>query len=90
MQRWMVIAMAENYKLLYEQMLKIVDRYQNEIVPDLREQISKRVEVVLCENCEYYNEDNMSPHSGWCEYLERGEYNKHFCSYAKRRADNGR
>ena len=38
--------MAENYKLLYEQMAKLVDAYQNEIVPKLREECAKRVEVV--------------------------------------------
>lgn len=48
------------------------------------------VEVVRCKDCKYYNEDCMSPHSGWCECLERGEYENHFCSYAERKegADN--
>lgn len=42
--------------------------------------------VVLCKECKHYNEDNMSPHSGWCECLERGEYNEHFCCYGERRS----
>lgn len=44
------------------------------------------VPVVLCKDCKHYNEDNMSPHSGWCECLERGEYNEHFCCYGERRS----
>ena len=43
------------------------------------------VEVVRCKDCAYDNEDNMQPHSGWCEYLERGEYNEHYCNYGERR-----
>lgn len=43
------------------------------------------VEVVRCKDCVYYNEDNMQPHSGWCEYLERGEYNEHYCNYGERK-----
>ena len=41
------------------------------------------VRVVRCKDCEYYNEDNMQKHSGWCECLGRGEYNEHFCSYGE-------
>lgn len=33
--------MAENYKLLYEQMKKMVDLYQNEIVPGYRAKIDE-------------------------------------------------
>ena len=45
------------------------------------------VEVVRCKDCQYYNQDLMSPGTGWCEYLERGEWDRHFCSYADRRAN---
>ena len=41
------------------------------------------VRVTRCKDCMYYNEDNMQQHSGWCECLERGEYNEHFCSYGE-------
>ena len=49
------------------------------------------VEVVRCGECKYYIRELMSPGSGWCECLERGEYEKHFCSYGQRKegADNG-
>lgn len=38
--------MAENYKALYEQMKKMVSLYQDEIVPNLRKEFDKRMEVV--------------------------------------------
>ena len=34
--------MAENYKLLYEQMKKMVAVYQDEIVPGLRDQLAQK------------------------------------------------
>lgn len=43
------------------------------------------VPVVRCKDCKYYSEDCISPHSGWCEQLERGEYNERFCSYGERK-----
>ena len=33
--------MAENYKILYEQMKKMVEKYQDDIVPDLRRVIDR-------------------------------------------------
>lgn len=41
--------------------------------------------VVRCGECKYYIRELMSPGSGWCECLERGEYEKHFCSYGERK-----
>ena len=34
--------MAENYKILYEQMKKMVGKYQDDIVPGLRRVIDKK------------------------------------------------
>ena len=51
--------MAENYKQLYEQMKKLVALYQDEVVPELREQLASRVEVVRCEDCKYYREGKI-------------------------------
>ena len=52
----------------------------------LNEQLAADVApVVRCKDCEYYNRDNMSPGTGWCECLERGEYENHFCSYGERK-----
>lgn len=66
-----------------ETLKRAYERLEREIA-DMRKQLDRMVEVVRCRECEYYNEDCMSPHSGWCECLERGEYNEHFCSYGKR------
>ena len=51
--------MAENYKLLYEQMKKMLEMYQDEIVPNLRKELDKRVEVVYCKDCDWYREDGL-------------------------------
>ena len=55
-----------------------------------REPAVDAVPVVRCGECKYYIRELMSPGSGWCECLERGEYEKHFCSYGQRKegADN--
>ena len=89
--------MAENYKQLYEQMKKLVALYQDEVVPELREQLENRVEVVRCKDCK---------HGIWSEYdgmwmcVESAEYDaeydvyggfvsynqaEHFCYYGERR-----
>ena len=52
-----------------------------------REPAVDAVEVVRCGECKYYIRELMSPGSGWCKCLERGEYEKHFCSYGERRCD---
>lgn len=44
------------------------------------------VPVVRCKDCLYYTPDDMSPGSGWCEDLERAEYDMHYCNYARRKA----
>ena len=53
--------------------------------------VSDLVPVVRCGECKYYIRELMSQGSWWCECLERGEYEKHFCSYGQRKegADNG-
>ena len=61
--------MAENYKRLYEQMKKMVAMYQEEVVPGLREQLGKRVEVVRCKACKHWAYD---------KYFEQ-----HYCSSLK-------
>lgn len=50
-----------------------------------REPAVDAVPVVRCGECKYYIRELMSPGSGWCECLERGEYEKHFCSYGERK-----
>ena len=48
------------------------------------------VPVVRFGECKYYIRELMSPGSGWCECLERGEYEKHFCSYGETNATPSR
>ena len=88
--------MAENYKLLYENMKKIVAMYQDSIVPGLREQLEKRVEVVRCKDCKHYREGKIWDGIKFCFRLRgnNGEpvgYNycdDDYCSYGERRAGN--
>lgn len=81
--------MAENYKHLYEQTKIMVEKYQDEIVPGLREQLEKRVEVVRCRECRWRNDPNLCP---MC-FLVAGEYDDYtmdngFCDRGERK-DNG-
>lgn len=58
--------MPNNYKHLYEQMRKLVEKYQDEVVPGLRKVIedleNSRVEVVRCKDCKYWHEG-----TDWCD-----------------------
>lgn len=92
------MGMAENYKPLYELMKKMVALYQDEIVPRMRELLEKRVEVVRCKDCQWFNkkgyeEDNRQQGMpeldfGWCSILHRTMQACMFCSYGERK-DNG-
>lgn len=82
--------MAENYKHLYHQMKKMVEQYQDVIVPGLREQLEKRVEVVRCRECKHWM--YMNDDVGLCvtdvpdiDGVVRAADD--FCSYGERRAD---
>ena len=85
--------MAENYKILYEQMKKMLDMYQDEIVPNLRKELDKRVKLVYCRDCAWYREDDpeyrgtcVNPHCGksyyGCHVAE-----EHYCSFGERRSN---
>ena len=81
--------MAENYKLLYEQMKKIVTTYQDEVVPGLRE-IIKDLEQnqikVRCKDCKHFNHQKALRTGGiWCEYWGTDPDPDDFCSYGERR-----
>ena len=72
----MVATMAENYKHLYHQMKLMLEKYQDEIVPGLREQLEKRVEVVRCKDCVDEQRCRLAQHlgeNGFCSYGERKE-----------------
>lgn len=62
--------MAENYKHLYHQAVNVLATYQEKIVPGLREQLEKRVEVVRCKDCRKWHDPYECP---MCS-LEYGDY----------------
>ena len=78
------MGMAENYKHLYEQMKKMVAMYQDEIVPGMREQLEKRVEVVRCKDCKYRHKTVSGLKI--CQYhITMEAKDDDFCSYGERR-----
>ena len=87
--------MAENYKHLYQQMKKMVEMYQDEVVPGLRKTIEEmeqnRVEVIRCEECKHWWKKNeLCAHpkcrTGMVCVTEAPP--NHYCSYGERK-DNG-
>lgn len=82
-----MLSMAENYKHLYHQMKKMVEQYQDVIVPGLREQLEKRVEVVRCKDCKYSFHDlvGFSDVRLSCEHWDEAETKEDsFCSFGER------
>ncbi len=78
--------MAENYKHLYEQMKKMVTMYQDKIVPGMREQLEKRVEVVRCKDCKHFGGHgachcHAADENGTPIFVREND----FCSYGERR-----
>ena len=86
------MGMAENYKLLYEQMKKMVAMYQDEIVPGMRktiENLEKNQIKVRCKDCKYCTEDKDYGMfcSHWGSMLAEPTADD-FCSYGERRDGN--
>lgn len=84
--------MAENYKELYHWAKYMLDKYQDEIVPGLREQLAKRVEVVRCKDCIHYYEREpvclkIYSDGGVSEHAWQERKSDDFCSYGERRAN---
>lgn len=87
--------MAENYKHLYEQMQKLVEQYQDKIVPGLWKQIEdlerNREEVVRCKDCKYLRRRRKNEHYVFCGNPVNGLWRiwsgDSFCSYGERRAE---
>ena len=76
--------MAENYKLLYEQVKKMLEMYQDEIVPNLRKELDKRVNLVYCRDF-VYNENGTCTHS---EYFDDTKYRPdYFCADGERKSN---
>ena len=93
--------MAENYKHRYQKMKKMVEKYQDEIVPSLFELIEEmkknRLEVVRCKDCKrsrMYRFFLEEKESLACVDVEDGEVvfaqrvsENHFCSYGEKREE---
>ena len=45
------------------------------------------VPVVRCEECSHYNISGCSEGFGWCEKIDRGVTDGHFCSYGEKMED---
>jgi len=43
------------------------------------------VEVVRCGECRHYNTTGCSDGCGWCENMDRGVFDEHYCSRGERR-----
>ena len=81
--------MGENYKKMYENAMMMLGKYQDVIVPGLREQLAKRVEVVRCRDCTH-QEDCMKQIEIWTRdhVLEENRYiykKLDFCSCGERK-----
>ena len=82
------MGMSENYKHLYKQMKKMVTLYQDEIVPGMREQLEKCVEVVRCKDCKHEKKCLMCVEIIGDTPLTTSSRHIDFCSYGERK-DNG-
>jgi hypothetical protein len=84
--------MAENYKLLYEQMKKIVTTYQDEVVPCLREIIKDREQnqiKVRCKDCVYRHDSCFAGNGNtYCDFHHKNFPLDGFCSYGERRTED--
>jgi hypothetical protein len=88
-----------DWKRMYTDVSRMLDKYQNDVVPKLREQLANRVEVVRCKDCKYgiWNEEEQMWQCVYSAELDEGigeyfgffEYNEgeHFCSRGERRTD---
>lgn len=81
--------MAENYKELYHWAKHMLDKYQDEIVPGLREQLAKRVEVVHCRECTWFKpyQKPVEDFDGRCVVHMCETDEEEYCSCGKRRDD---
>jgi hypothetical protein len=79
--------MAENYKHLYHQTKLMLEKYQDEIVPGLREQLEKRVEVVRCKDCVSKDVWIRTDHGRYYCGISGmyPESDNDFCSYGERK-----
>ena len=78
--------MAKNYKQMYENAMMMLGKYQDVIVPGLREQLARRVEVVRCKDCKKYQPETKD----WiahCTFTGIQTNTDDFCSYGERKEE---
>lgn len=81
--------MAENYKLLYEQMKKIVTEYQDKVVPCLRyiiKDLEQNQIKVRCKDCKHYHYSAYAMRCV-CDFDNKEWDKDDFCSYGERRTE---
>lgn len=80
--------MAENYKRLYEVTKKMLVKYQDEVVPELRKLLDERVEVVRCKDCKHFLKAEVNGNGFLiCSVTDKEIYERDFCSYGERRSE---
>jgi hypothetical protein len=62
-----------------EQLEAELDEYRQKIAD------GRLVEVVRCGKCRHYNTTGCSDGCGWCENMDRGVFDEHYCSRGERR-----
>lgn len=80
--------MAENYKHLYETTKKMLTKYQDEVVPELRRLLDERVDVVRCKECKHWDglhscDCHKADENGTPIFMRESD----FCSYGERRSE---
>jgi hypothetical protein len=55
------------------------------VLPCKSERIKDAVRVVRCGECSHYNISGCSEGFGWCEKIDIGVTDGHFCSFGERR-----
>ena len=77
-----------DWKRMYTDVSRMLDKYQNDVVPGLRKQLENRVEVVRCKDCKMFcrNYAHLRKHCGLTGAIVEDD---DFCSYGERK-DNER
>ena len=75
-----------NWKRLYTDASMMLDKYQNDVVPNLRKQLENRVEVVRCKDCVHMkNQFNARYCEVWTMFNGMGDDG--FCNYGERKSN---
>ena len=74
--------MKTDYKAAYLQVSRMLDHYQDVVVPGLRAQLEKRVMVIRCKDCGWYRLENET-----CSFWPDEGYRSpdHYCGEGRPR-----